>query len=378
MENFFRNRLTIGKLGINGYKVQILLITISLLLFQTGFSQQKIAGKTNNKPNVLLILIDDLGWKDIGPYGSTFYDTPNIDELAKQSIKFTNAYAACPVCSPSRAAIMTGKYPAQLQLTDWLGAKQPEDELKETRPGKIKPLLPAPYITYLPLEEFTVAEAFKKDGYKTFIAGKWHLSDKNKSIPTEQGFDQYYEGTASHPSKGVFELTKEVNSFITDHQRDPFFVYFATYSVHIPLLAAEENIDKYKKKRAASGITEEFETTPSGKTRIVQGNPVYAATVYEMDQAVGSVLDKLKELGLEDNTIVVFASDNGGVATAQGWPTSNSPLRGGKGWMYEGGIRIPLMVRWPGVSKPGATNDCTCNGNRYIPDTFRSNKSTAN
>lgn len=338
------------------------LILIFIFTSQVFYSvaQNKKAASPARKPNILFILLDDLGWTDLGAFGSTFYDTPNIDKLAGQSVKFTSAYSACPVCSPSRAGIMTGKYPAELQITDWIGAKQPEEELKETRPDKIRPLLPAPYKPYLPSEEFTVAESMKKAGYNTFIAGKWHLANAAQDkqyMPVNQGFDSYFEGAAKHQSKGVFELADEVCNFIEKNQASPFFAYFSTYSVHIPLNATPENIEKYRKKRADMNLKDEFEITPSGKVRKIQGNPTYAAMVYEMDEAVGRVLSKLEQLNLQENTIVILASDNGGVSTAQGWPTANAPLRGGKGWLYEGGIRIPFMFKWPGVTKPGTVNN---------------------
>jgi arylsulfatase A-like enzyme len=318
----------------------------------------------------VFFLVDDLGWKDLGCYGSTFYETPNIDRLAAQGMRFTSAYAACPVCSPTRASIMTGKYPARLGVTDWIGAPQK----------------PTAYREHLPLEEVTVAEALKEAGYATGYVGKWHLAtrdgDRTKYYPDRQGFDINVGGDHSgspptyfHPyAKGsrsletmppggregeylTDRLTDESLKFIETNRDWPFLLYFSHYGVHTPLESKKDFAAKYDAK--AKGLP-----APKGprvepvygpyKTRLAQDHAVYAGMVQSVDESVGRVLGKLQELGLERDTIVIFMSDNGGLSTvAREGPTCNLPLRAGKGWLYEGGIREPMIVKWPGVVKPG-------------------------
>lgn len=331
-----------------------LVVILVVCFFQNNCPAQDTKSAPHRKPNIVFFLVDDLGWTDTGPYKTTFYETPNIDKLAFEGMKFTQAYAACPVCSPSRASLMAGKYPAAMHTTDWFGAPQPADVLKETRAGHIKPFLPAAYKSYLEPGEFTLAEALKKGGYQTFAAGKWHLGNEPASLPEAQGFDRYYKGNSRQPSKDLYALTRETNQFIERNRDNPFFAYVSFYSVHIPLLAREETIARYKVKRAESGIHSEFEGRGPGKVRVVQRNAAYSAMVEEMDDAVGRVVNKLQELKIDNRTIIVFVSDNGGLSTAEGWPTSNRPLKAGKGWLYEGGIRVPLLVRWPGVIQPGS------------------------
>jgi arylsulfatase A len=232
--------------------------------------------------NIVLFLIDDLGWKDLGCQGSAYYRTPNIDQLASEGVRFTDAYAACAVCSPTRAAILTGKYPARLLLTDWLpsGRWDPKARLREGR-----------FLRGLSVEEFTLAEALREAGYRTASIGKWHLGS------------------------------------------EPFSLYFPHYGVHTPLQAKTEVIAKYDR-------------TPEDQR---QGKPEYAAMVESIDDSVGRVLATLRELSLADNTVVIFTSDNGGFYNA----TSNAPLRANKGAYYEGGIRVPLIIKWPGVAVAG-------------------------
>ncbi|MHC4528234.1 MAG: sulfatase [Planctomycetota bacterium] len=332
-----------------------------------------LARETKRKLNFVFFLIDDLGWKDLGCFGSSFYETPNIDRLAAQSVKFTDAYAACPVCSPTRASIMTGKYPARMDNTDWFGAPQPEEV-----PGhhtRNKPLLPAPYSENLALEEVTLAEAFKEAGYKTFFAGKWHLGETQEHWPERQGFDINKGGhSRGWPPGGYFapwdnprlengpdgehlpdRLARETVKFIKEHKDKPFLTYLSFYSVHTPLQSRDDLKQKYLAKKAKLGLKADWVMEGTRKVRAVQEHEVYAGMVDATDQAVGKVLVALKEMGLDDDTAILFMSDNGGLSTSEGRATSNLPLRCGKGWLYEGGIREPMMIKWPGVAKAGST-----------------------
>lgn len=322
------------------------------------------------KPNIVFFLADDLGQRDLGAYGSTFYETPNLDRLAKEGAKFTDAYAACPVCSPTRASILTGQWPQRTGITDYIGAPaKPEAWKRNTK------LLPAPYSDRLALDAPTLAKALKSAGYATFFAGKWHLGPEGW-WPENQGFDINKGGIdrgGPYGGKKYFSpyanprltdgpdgehlpdwLATETTRFIEANKERPFFAYFSFYDVHTPLMAREDLRKKYEAKRVRLGLTEKWGREGERDVRLVQEHAVYAAMVEAMDLAVGKVLAKLDALGLRDNTLVIFTSDNGGLSTSEGWPTSNIPLRGGKGWMYEGGIREPLLVRWPGVVKPGS------------------------
>jgi arylsulfatase A-like enzyme len=294
--------------------------------------------------NVVLILADDLGWRDLGCTGSTFYETPAVDRLASQGMKFTQAYSACNVCSPTRASIMTGKYPARLHTTNFFGGD---------RRGA---LLPPKYRQSLPAEETTLAEAFKAAGYRTAIAGKWHLGGKG-SMPGDHGFDVVI-GAGTGPGKGPGDdphfstmcSTKAVE-FLDEAKGGPFFLYLPLHSPHVPLKTRPELLEKYKAKAAALPPSTEPREVVAGagfKARAVQDHAVYAGMIQEMDEAVDRVLKKLDELKLADRTVVVFTADNGGLSTAEGSPTSNLPLRAGKGWNYEGGHRIAWIVRAPG------------------------------
>ena len=321
------------------------------------------------KPNFVFILVDDLGFMDIGPNNpDCFYETPNLDRLASQGVRFTDGYAANPVCSPTRYSIMTGKYPTRVGATNFFAGKREE---------KFKP---APLHADMPVSEVTLGEALKSAGYRTAFLGKWHLGPTEEFWPEAQGFDINVGGCSRGMPSSFFSpyknprledgpegeylterLTTESLKILDKFKDDPFLLYLAFYTVHIPLQAPEEMVEKYRKKAEAlegDEFAEEEQVWPTDdprQVRIQQKHPTYAAMVECMDAQVGRVLDKLEELGLEDNTVVCFMSDNGGLSTAEGLPTSNLPLRAGKGWLYEGGIREPYIIKWPGVAQPGTT-----------------------
>jgi len=325
------------------------------------------------RPNVVVIIVDDLGWTDTGTYGSTFYETPAIDGLARDGARFTEFYTASPVCSPTRASVMTGQHPARVGITDWIGGSQKG------------PLLPAPYRPALPLEHVTIGEAFREAGYVTGYAGKWHLGTGN-SMPAAQGFTETFAvNDAGQPTTYFFpyrrerpspqdvpgledgapgdyltdRLTDEAIEFIEAHRSEPFFFVLSHYAVHTPLEAPEDLATKYATKSGNPSDVSEAAFEPEGPsfTKLRQDHPTYAAMIEAMDRSVGRVLATLDALDLTRTTIVVFVSDNGGLSTltrrGPGTPTANVPLRAGKGWLYEGGIRAPLIVRGPGVAHAG-------------------------
>ncbi|MCF7974063.1 MAG: sulfatase [Phycisphaerae bacterium] len=339
------------------------------------------AVKPAKRPNVVFILIDDMGWMDIGANGSRFYETPNVDKLATEGMRFTQAYAASPICSPTRASILTGKNPARLHLTQYIGGRGNPD-----------------YVKNLPLEEVLLPEALKTAGYTNGFFGKWHLNNQageGTFWPQAQGFDLnvagHWRGGLYIPNKffspwnipniengpdGQYitdRLAAEAAQFIEDHQDGPFLAYVSFYTVHAPFCAPPERVAKYEKKQKALGLTdaERFgEEHAAGKTfkyRKAQDHPTYAAMVESMDMAVGTILNKIKALGLEDNTIVCFFSDNGGLSTSEGTPTANTPLRAGKGWLYEGGIREPAIIKWPGEVTPGTVSDAVITSMDFYP-----------
>ena len=325
--------------------------------------------KTEEKPklNFLFILADDYGYHDLSITGSKFYETPNIDRIATRGMIFTDGYATCQVCSPSRASIMTGKFPARHGITDWIGAATGDEWRKA---GRFNQLLPPDYLHSLPHEYTTLPEAMKEAGYKTFFAGKWHLGGKG-SWPEDHGFDINKGGWDVGSPKGGFfapwenpnlpngpdgenltmRLARETVNFMKENKDTSFFAYLSFYAVHAPLETTQEKWTKYRQKAEDLGIAETgFEMGHFLPIRQVQDNPVYAGLVESMDDAVGEVLKALDELGLAENTVVIFTSDNGGVAAGDAFATSNLPLRAGKGYQFEGGIREPYFIKIPGMN----------------------------
>ncbi|HJN13052.1 MAG TPA: sulfatase [Pirellulaceae bacterium] len=376
------------------------------------------------RPNVVFFLVDDLGWRDLGCYGSSFYETPNIDRFAEQGVSFTQAYATCHVCSPTRASIMTGKYPARLQLTDWLPGRRefPFQKLKN-----------AEIHQHLPLEEITIAEALKAHGYRTAHIGKWHLGEEPFG-PLHQGFDMQiprwnkgwpksgyhapFKLDGLDSAKGEYltdRLTDEAEKFIEARKDQPFFLYMAHFAVHDPIQGREDLVRKYQRKL-------EKMQRPKGPAFILEGNPDakqplsreelkarmhdpawsgyrvlpdrtvkikqhqdnihFAAMVESVDESLGRLLAKLKALKLDDNTIVILFSDNGGMSGGnlgnpkrviasdrldRAFSTSNLPLRGAKGWLYEGGIREPLIVHWPHQGQLGKVCDVPVISTDFYP-----------
>ena len=336
------------------------------------------------RPNIIFILIDDMGWKDLVCYGSSFYETPHIDRLAREGMRFTDAYAACPVCSPTRASILTGKYPATVGITDWIDA---QSHIHPAR-GRV---VDVPYLKNLPTSEHSLARALGEGGYQTWHVGKWHMGGEGH-LPEDHGFEQNVGGAhqGSPGSGGYFspwtippleDVDVPEGTYLTDYLTDriidlfdarderPFFLNLSYYQVHTPLQAKEEKVRKYEAKAKRLGLDAvqtfsedeffpcEHKKDQRVKRRLVQSDPVYAGMIESLDESVGRILDYLDEHGLADDTLIFFTSDNGGLATSEGSPTCNAPLAEGKGWMYEGGTREPLMVRWPGRIEAGST--CT-------------------
>jgi len=339
--------------------------------------------KEETRPNVLFILADDFGYHDMSVMGSKYYETPNIDRIATEGMTFTNGYAACQVCSPSRASIMSGKFAARHGITDWIGAPTGENWRKT---GRSNQLLPPEYEHALNTEYVTLPEAMKEVGYLTFFAGKWHLGEKG-SWPEDHGFDINKGGwDVGSPKGGYFSpwenpnlpsgpdgenlsmrLAKETADFIKDNKDTTFFAYLSFYAVHGPIQTTQEKWAKYRQKAHELGIAESgFKMGHFLPIRQVQDNPIYAGLVETMDDAVGYVLNTLDELGLADNTIVIFTSDNGGVAAGDAFATSNLPLRGGKGYQFEGGIREPYFIKVPGVGN-GMHSDIPVSGTDFYP-----------
>jgi len=335
------------------------------------------------QPNIVFILADDLGWRDLGCEGSPIYESPNIDRIAHEGMQFTQGYAACQVCSPSRASILTGKVTPRHGITDWIGARSGEAWRDTERHNK---MLPPEYEHGLRPDEITFAEVLRRKGYKTFFAGKWHLGDEGKE-PEAYGFEINKGGwRVGSPPGGYFSpynnprlddgppgeslpvrLGNETAQFIEANADKSFLAYLSFYSVHGPIQTSQDRWDKYREKAAALGEPPEsrFIMDRNLPVRQVQDCPIYGGMIEAMDDAVGIVLDALDRLDLAENTIVCFTSDNGGVSSGDSYSTSNLPLRGGKGRQWEGGIREPFHIRFPGVTVPGSTCDVPVSGIDY-------------
>ncbi len=313
---------------------------------QTLSAGMALGAGGSERMNILFMLMDDLGWHDTGPYGNTAIDTPNLDRFASQAVRFDQAYAACPVCSPTRASIMTGQYPARLKLTDWIPGRKHWPYSRLITPS---------FRQELPEDAKTIAEVLHPSGYRTGAIGKWHLGGQGH-LPTDRGFDVNIAGTAAGSPPAYFgpldlpNLKLEPGEFLTPRLtyegsrfinagKAPFFLYQAQFTVHMPLQAPKELVEKYRNRK------------------IGDVDPTYCAMVETADAAVGGLLKALDDSGQAERTIVVFFSDNGGVryqGKRQPPVTNNAPLRAGKGHLFEGGIREPLMIRWPGVTRAGS------------------------
>lgn len=323
-------------------------------------------------PNVIFVLIDDLGWMDLGCYGSSFYDTPAIDGLASQGMLFDNAYAAAPVCSPTRASILTVKYPATVGLTQYIGGHA------------VGRLADVPYFYELPMNEYSLARALRDGGYRTWHVGKWHLGGR-RAWPDRHGFDVNIAGCEWGHPRSYFSpyqcptlddgppgeyltdrLTDEAIRLIQTAGTDPFFLNLWHYAVHVPIRAPQQLIERYRAKAESLGLDRVDPFIDGGpmpmwhqryqriQRRTVQSDAAYAAMVHNLDWNVGRLMEALDESGKSDNTIVILTSDNGGLATAEGSPTCNLPLSEGKGWLADGGVRVPLLVRWPATIPAGS------------------------
>ncbi len=341
---------------------------LSILFLVLGVGLASAAEK-QVRPNFLFLLVDDLGWTDFGSFGSDLYETPNIDQLAKEGMKFTHAYAACTVCSPSRAAVLTGKYPARLHLTDFIAG----------HPFVNTPLTIPEWTKYLKHEEVTLAEALKPAGYKSASVGKWHLCPRDGTPqpefwPETHGFDVNIGGN-QHGAPGSYfwpygrgkdkkanrvvnlpeggkegeyltdRLTNEAIKLLTKWKDDPFFIYMPYYTVHTPIEAKKEYAEDFAKKVKKGGR---------------HTNPDYAAMVRSLDESVGRLMAHLDELGISDNTVIFITGDNGGLINNPGNPkriTTNKPLRNGKGSIYDGGVRVPGIIKWPGVTRAGTVSE---------------------
>ena len=348
-------------------KIFIGMSVITPIIFYSCMDQSN----EDMKPNVIFILVDDLGWNDLGYTGSKFYESPNIDTLSNYSFHFTNAYSASPVCSPTRASIMTGKHPSRVNITDWIPGNDPKD----------KPLLGPKDLDALPLEEITIAEELKSSGYNTFYVGKWHLGSKG-SYPEDHGFDINIGGfEKGSPMGGYYSPYKNPKlsdgpegEYLTDRLTDealglinnrdsskPFALFLSYYNVHTPIQANLEYVDYFKEKLSRMNDNV-VRTRDEGDalTRLNQTDAEYASMVYAVDENIGKLINGLKDNGLYENSLIIFTSDNGGLSTLRRVaPTSVYPLRAGKGWLYEGGIKIPQLIKLPGNIEKEIVDDIT-------------------
>ena len=325
----------------------LLLILTSILVLSSGLIARN-SGK-EAKPNFLFLLVDDLGWADLACYGSTFHETPHLDRLAREGVRFTDAYTAASICSPTRASLMTGKHPVRVNITDWIPGSS----------GKGRKLRTPLDDHHLALEEVTIAEALREGGYSTFYTGKWHLGGAQFS-PDKQGFEQYYDphenpskgspgsGTTTGRKHGTIDLTRETKKFITERRNAPFLAFLSYYDIHTPIIPENKYHAHYRDKAAQLGPSPTAIREHDGRSRPRQDNAALATMVQSVDDSVGSLVTHLASLGILENTYIFFFSDNGGLATKHGMgPGCNLPLRASKGWLYEGGIRVPLIVRMP-------------------------------
>lgn len=352
-------------------------LTFLFVLFMV-FTASAAAG---DRPNVVIVLVDDMGLHDLSVEGSTFYQSPNIDRLARGGMRFTQGYATCRVCSPSRASIQLGQFTARHGVTNWIGARSGTEWKREDR------LLPAEYVRALPAGDVSIAEAMKEAGYRTFFAGKWHLGGEG-SLPTDHGYDINIGGHhRGSPPGGFFapfgnpqmedgpdgesltmRLGRETADFIRENRKQPFFAMLSFYSVHAPVQTSRDLWSKYQIAAAQlPRVANRFKIDRTLPVRQVQDHPVYAGMVETTDRAVGEVLNALDETGLANSTIVIFTSDNGGVSSGDAYATSNLPLRGGKGRQWEGGIREPFYIRYPPVTKAKTTCSVPVTGADFYP-----------
>ena len=324
---------------------------LAAVLLTRGLPAAAFAADAANRPNIVFILADDLGYTDLGCYGSRYYETPHIDRMASQGMRFTDGYSCGPNCQPTRAALLSGQYGPRTGVYTVGGI----DRFN----WQSRPLRPVDNVAQLPLEKVTVAQALKSAGYATGMFGKWHLGQRREHHPAERGFDEAIVSNGRHfefntdprteyaPGTYLADfLTDKAIDFITRHREQPFFLYLPHFGVHSPYQAKDELIAKFRDKESAGG----------------HGDPTYAAMIASVDESVGRVLATLDELGLDENTLVIFSSDNGGVGgyqrdgIAARDTTDNAPLRRGKGSLYEGGIRVPWIFRWPGRIEAGTTS----------------------
>ena len=364
-------------------------IYIVLILISFASCKAKKQEVVASKPNILFIVVDDLGYADLSVMGSNYYETPNIDALAKAGNIFTNGYATCAVCSPSRASLLNGQFTARHGITQFEGAPTGLEWKKKNRYTK---LLPPEFKHHLDQKDVTLPEVLKENGYATFFAGKWHLgSEKDHSLPTDHGFDFNlggyevggpYSGGYFSPfnnpylidspeEKGMplsMKLAKETSAFIEKNKDTTFLAYLSFYAVHAPIQTTKEKWEKYRNKAEKMGIAENgFEMERVLPARKNQDNPVYAGLIEQVDEAIGSVMQTLQKNGLDKNTIIVFTSDNGGVTSGDDFATNQLSLRGGKGYQWEGGIKVPYFIYVPWMKQKGHKIEVPVSGADFFP-----------